>query len=212
MINVKTLRLEVVWICLFCAINSISIASTIGDNNEWKPDTFVTDHLIDAQNRVSFSDSLRLTEHKVEDWIKTRIKVAKLQNKMKENASEYDNVVQAFYKERKDLLVSLGWTVQRFEEAKERIQGAVAAMDIAEDLEASKADHQEDIEEIKANEFYTDQQKDELINTMNKMRNKQKNQFIDPTKKDWPVVRPYKEIFEEMTDWIAGNIPNPPKL
>lgn len=209
------IALQIIWILFFCLIsNSSSFAfdATSTEENKEQLLTIAVDHHTHFERSVSVSDSIRLTEQKVEDWIETRIKVAKLQNKMKSNASNYDNVVHAFYKERKDLLVSLGWSVQEFDEAKERIQAAVSAMDIADDLEASKAEHQKEIEEIKGNEYYTDRKKEELINAMNEMQNQQREQFIEPTKKDWPAVRPYKDIFEEMTDWIAGNISNPPKL
>lgn len=210
----RRIKLHIIWILPFCLLlssESFAFGAKNAKSNTGKLFITVGDQTFFEKSIFAY-DSLRLTEQKVEEWIVIRIEVAKLQNKMKANASEFDNVVADFYKERKGLLASSGWTVQEFDQVKERIHAAVSAMDISEDLQASKADHQKEIKEIKANTFYTDQQKEELINAMNEMRNQQREQFVEPTKKDWPAVRPYKDILEEMTDWIAGNIPNPPKL
>lgn len=208
------IKLHIIWVFPFCLIlcsGSFAFGATNTQSHKGKLLTRSGEQTI-FEKSVLVSDSLRLTEQKVEEWIKARIEVAKLQNKMKANAPDHDNVVAAFYKERKDLLASSGWTVQEFDQVKERIHAAVSAMDLSDDLQASNADHQKEIREIKANTFYTDQQKKEMIEAMSKMRNHQKEQYIEPTKRDWPAVRPYKDILEEMTDWIAGNIPNPPKL
>lgn len=158
------------------------------------------------------SDTLLLTEKRVKHWIKTRIAVAKLQNKMKASAGEYDDVVQAFFEERKKLLKSKGWAVEDFDEAKERINAAISAMDINDDLKESEENHQNEVAEIRANEFYSEKQKEEMIAALNELRKKQIDQFINPTKNDWPAVDPYREKFEQMTAWIAGNVENPPEL
>lgn len=157
-------------------------------------------------------DSLLLTEEKLKNWIETRIEVAKLQNKMKANASDYENVVHAFFEEREVLLESLGWSVEEFDEAKERIQNAISAMEIADDLEVGKADHAKEVAEIKANEFYSDQQKEELIKALEKLRNQKRKLYIEPTKRDWSAVRPYRATLEQMNAWVAGNTPNPPDV
>lgn len=151
------------------------------------------------------SDSLLLTKQKVKDWLHTRIAVAKLQKQMKNNASSYDNVVQEFYAKRTDLLQSKGWAVDEFDAVKKRIQAAIAAMDISEELEESRADHEKEIADIRENSFYSDEQKQELINALSKIREQKRAQFIEPTKPDWPVVKPYRSVFRKMTSWIAGN-------
>lgn len=158
------------------------------------------------------NDSLQLTEQKVRDWIKTRIATNKLQNKMKANAPEYDDVVQAFFAERKTLLQSRGWTVDEFEAVEKRIGAATSAMDMADDLEESKVDHEEQVAQIQDSEFYSEKQKEEMIEAMSEVREQQKTKFIEPTKPDWPVVKPYRSTLEELTDWVAGNTPNPPEL
>lgn len=157
-------------------------------------------------------DSLTLSTDKVEDWIKTRIKVAQLQNRMKANAGEYDNVVQSFYGKREELLTSQGWTVTDFDEVKERIHAAISAMDIAGDLEESQENHEKEISEIRQNEFYSDSQKEQMIEGLKTMREQQRKQYIEPTKDDWAVVRPYRSTFEEVASWIAGNRSDLPDL
>lgn len=166
--------------------------------------------VLPSQAKTTSTDSLHLTKQKVRDWIQTRIAVAKLQKKMKANAAEYDDVVQEFFAKRKTLLESQGWSVAEFDEAKKRINGVTSAMDTADKLANSKADHEEQVEEIKGNDFYSDKQKEEMIKSLNMIREQQKSQFIEPTKPDWPAVNPYRSTLEKMTVWIAGNIPDPP--
>ncbi|PAU92769.1 hypothetical protein CK503_14860 [Aliifodinibius salipaludis] len=166
------------------AVNRFAFSSGLNAfeaNNEEFLSAISVDHSFYFGNVVSLSDSLQLTNQKVEDWIRTRIEVAKLQKKMKANASDYDNVAQAFFKERKVLLESLDWTIEGFDEVKERIQ---SVMDIADDLQESQAEHAEEVAEIRANEFYSDQQKVKLIRTFNEIRNQKKELYIEPTKMD----------------------------
>lgn len=120
--------------------------------------------------------------------------------------------MQSFFAKRKTLLVSRGWTVSEFEDIEQRIINATTAMEMAEDLEESEADHKEEIAEIKANEFFTETQKQQMIAGLRKMRQEKRTRFINPTKPDWPAVRPYRSTLRELTDWIAGNIPNLPAL
>lgn len=155
-------------------------------------------------------DSIVLTKQKVRDWIKTRIATAKLQNKMKANAAAYDDVVQAFFAKRKTLLESRGWTESDFEATEKRIGEVTSAMDMADDMAERKADHEKEIAEIKNNEYFSDEQKQEMIKALNKIREQKRKQYIEPTKPDWPAVKPYRPALEELTDWVAGNIPDPP--
>lgn len=216
MLSLRRTVLRVVWGLSCClAVNSLAFASdfnTFETNNEQFSSAITVDHSFYFGNAVSLSDSLLLTDLKVEDWIKTRIEVAKLQKKMKVNASEYDNVVHAFFREREMLLESLDWTAEEFDETKERIQSAISAMDIADDLKASQAELAEEVAEIRANEFYSDQQKVELISALNEIRDQKKELYIEPTKRDWPAVRPHRETLEQVNAWIAGNSPNPPDV
>lgn len=169
-------------------------------------------HANPASLSVTASDSLALTKQKVRDWIQTRIATARLQNKMKAHAAEYEDVVQAFFAERKTLLESRGWTVDEFDAAEERITAATSAMDMADELEASKESHQQEIAEIRTNKFYSDKQKAQMIEGLRKMRVQKQARYIEPTKGDWPAVRPYREPLQKMTSWIAGNIPHPPEI
>lgn len=161
---------------------------------------------------VSGLDSLKLSKALVEDWIHTRIETATLQNEMKANADRYKNVVQAFYKEREVLLQSRGWEVSKFEEVGKRITAALSAMDMAEELEAGLPDHQQQVRSIQSNSYYSESQKQEMIRALEKLREQKKRQFIQPTQKDWPSVKPYRRTIEQLTSWIAGNRANPPKV
>ncbi len=163
----------------------------------------------DAQN-TGIPDSTVLTKQKVRNWIQTRIATAKLQNKMKANASNYDDVVQAFFAKRKTLLQSRGWTVDEFEIVEKRIGAATSAMDMAGDMAENKADHEKEITEIKNNEFFSEEQKQEMIKALQSVRDQKRTRYIKPTKPDWPAVKPYRSTLKELTDWVAGNIPDPP--
>jgi uncharacterized protein YeeX (DUF496 family) len=163
-----------------------------------------------TQNRITVSpttpiDSLHLTEQKVKDWIETRIAVAKLQKQMQANAADYNDVVKDFFIKRETLLESEGWPVEEFDTAKDRIHAAISAMDISDDLAESRADHEEEIAEINSNEYYSGKQKEEMRNALRNMREQKKELYIEPTKPDWPAVQPYRSVFEQMTQWIAGN-------
>lgn len=127
------------------------------------------------------------------------MKVAKLQKEMKEGAADYDK--------RKGLLESLGWTVEEFDERKERIQ-AIISMDTVDDMEADKEEYKKQILEIRENNFYSDQQKRKLIESMEKMQSQKKELLINTTKKDWPAVAPYIEMIKHMNAWIARNVLN----
>lgn len=160
----------------------------------------------------TIADSLHLTEQKVKDWMRSRIAVAKLQHRMKSSSAEYDNVIREFYSEREMLLKSRGWSVQDFDIAKKRIHAAISAMDIAEELAESKADYDDEIAEVKANEFYNEEQKAEMIKALGAMREQKRKLYIEPTKPDWSAVRPHRSDFRHMSSWIAGNRADPPVL
>lgn len=157
-------------------------------------------------------DSLKLTQDKVKDWMETRIAVAKLQNQMKTNAADYDNVVGEFYSKRETLLESRGWSVSEFENTQERIHDAISAMDISDELEESRADHEQEIADIEANEFYSDEQKQQMIEALSEIREQKQKQYIDTTKPDWPAVKPYRSVFQQLMHWIAGNASSPPDI
>lgn len=157
-------------------------------------------------------DSLKLTQSMVRDWIKSRIAVAKLQKKMKAHAADYDDVVHAFFAKRESLLKSRCWQVSVFDAAKERINAAISAMDVADDLAESKADYEKEIADIKSNKYYTDKQKQKMIEGMRMERDYEKVHYIEPTKPDWPAVRPYRSALQQLTQWYDGNSSNPPEV
>lgn len=168
--------------------------------------------VLQNNSTVSQTDSLHLTEQRVKDWIEARISVAKLQRQMKNNAAEYDDVVQEFFIKREKLLESRGWSVEEFDAAKNRIHAVISAMDISDELEESRAEYEEEIDEINSNEYYSEEQKEEMITALRSMREQKKTLYIKPTKPDWPAVRPFRPVLQQMTQWIAGNTSEPPIL
>ena len=152
-----------------------------------------------------------LTPEQVEDYIRTRIATHKLQMNMKAHAGDYDDVVQAFYHKRKALLQRRGWSVAAFESTQGRVLAAETAMDDAEEQRDDLADLERRKREIRNNPHFTAKQKRQLIQMEDKLHNSA-DPMIQKTKPDWPAVRTYRHELEQLIDWVAGNIPNPPKL
>jgi hypothetical protein len=121
-----------------------------------------------------------LTEAKVADFLQTRIATNRLQVRMNNNADQYDRVIPAFFRKRKELLKERGWSVKAFKAVEKRIMNARSAM--------------------------------EMANEGNRSLTKQDKAFIDKTRPDWPAVRPYRDELAHLTDWVAGNVPNPPRI
>lgn len=175
-------------------------------------DSVLNQSVQSIQLKSVLADSLQLTEQKVKDWIRTRIAIAKLQNQMKANGADYDAVVKEFFNEREILLESRGWSVAKFDAVKERIHAAITAMDMEDELEETRADYEEEVAKIESNEFFSEEQKQEMINGLKSMRDQKRTLYIDSVKSDLPTIRPYRNLLQQMTDWIAGNTANPPKL
>ena len=80
-------------------------------------------------------------------------------------------------------------------------------MNVEKDLE-----NDDQIAQIRNDTYMPDSQKQALIKAIRKSHDQQRQQMIDPTKPDWPAVKSYRDELEQLTDWYAGNIPNPPQV
>lgn len=145
-----------------------------------------------------------LTKEQVRHYIKSNVMVCKLQIKMKNQAREYDNVIQEFYKKRKSVLKKEGWTVEDFEETQNRIFAAQNGIRANEAMN-SEADFKKEIAEVKNNKYLTEKQKKETIKLLQLDRNNRIESQINPTKLDWPTVEVYRKELEQVSDYCNGN-------
>lgn len=152
-----------------------------------------------------------LTSDRVEDYIRTRVATHKLQMRMKAHASEYQDVVRAFFRKRAALLKSRGWTVEEFERTQGRVLAAQSAMEEVQDRRRHAGDLERRKREIRANPHFTPEQKRKLIEMEEKLGSAD-DPALRETRPDWPAVRPYRKQLDQLVDWVAGNVPNPPDL
>ncbi|MDN3553145.1 Ig-like domain-containing protein [Halomonas almeriensis] len=115
---------------------------------------------------------------KVRNWIKARIAINRLQDTMRANAGDYEQLISAFYRKREALLEQAGWTVEDFEATRDRISNAEVGIELAQEEDAPDYG---------------------------------KNQ-IEKTRADWPAVKPYLDELEHLTNWVADNVDEPPRL
>ena len=71
-----------------------------------------------------------LSRSRVRTFIRLRLSVGQLQRQHKANAADYDDVIQAFFEARKQLLQRNGWTPDGFDALAGRIGAAESAMDM----------------------------------------------------------------------------------
>lgn len=150
-----------------------------------------------------------LSKENVRRYIKTSIAITKLQLKMREQSGDGDEVIKAFYKKRKVLLESQGWTVENFENTGDRIFTVLNAMEQEGYLE-SKKEFEKEIAEIKANTYLSTEQKSQIIALKRNDRNRILDEVIKPTKPDWPAVKAYHKELEHLGDYVAENRSDPP--
>lgn len=155
------------------------------------------------------SQSKALTKAIVRDYINTSVAIIKLQEKMKGQAGQYENVIQSFYKKREAFLKSKGWTVEEFENTQERILAAQYALEKNADFKSEK-EFNKKIAEIESNSIYTAKQKSGIIEIERHDRKHTLEEIIKPTKPDWPAVKAYQKELEHLTDYAAQNRSDPP--
>lgn len=157
------------------------------------------------------SDAAALTRAQVRDFIETRIETNKLQLQMKRNAAQYTDLPRAFFEKRNALLRERGWNPEFYDEVQKRVMAAQSALDIKDDIDAEAPQRKEEHEKIENNPYYSAEQKEQMHAMQDKLLEARLAQ-IEPTKKDWPAVRAYREELEQLTDWVAENRPDPPVL
>lgn len=151
-----------------------------------------------------------LTREKIEDYIETRIETNRLQNRMRANADQYDDVIHAFYRKRAELLRARGWTPDGFDETQERIFRVQGRMEQAPEFREQKRKDLADLERLRESGQLPEEEVDNMIREVKKDYAEEEAR-IERTKPHWPAVRACREELEQLTDWVAGNGPNPPE-
>lgn len=153
-----------------------------------------------------------LQRQHVRDYIRLRIETHRLQKKMEANADQYDNVRQAFFRRRAKLLKREGWAPDAFDALRKRITRTETALEMVADSAQYRADRQEQLQTIEESPHMTEKQKAKMRAQLARQDSLRQARHIDPTRRDWPAVRPYLDALEHLTDYVAGNRPDPPKL
>lgn len=152
-----------------------------------------------------------LTRAEVADFLRTEIRITEKQQEMKANAAEYDDVIRAFYDWRDKYLVAQGWTVERFEAVRERVFAAHSALDTIEELEKERPAREEEIAEIRNNNYFTPEQKERMIAGLRQVDAARRAQ-AEQSKADWPAVRAWRAELRQLVAWAAGNSARPPVI
>ena len=152
-----------------------------------------------------------LTREQVADYIRTRVITDDLQDRMKANADQYQDVVRAFFKKRKEVLKERGWTVKEFESVEKRSLRALNAMEAWQDLEERKESNQEQLAAMERSGNFSEKELREIRTSMKKALD-QRRARLKESKPDWPAVRPYREELRQLTDYVADNTSEPPEV
>jgi hypothetical protein len=153
-----------------------------------------------------------LQRQHVRDYIRLRVESHQLQEKMKANADQYDALIQAFYERRAALLKKEGWTADAFDALQERIMRAETALEMVADSAEYRAQQQADIRAFKQSPHMTAEERKEALAEVARMDSIRQARHIDPTRRDWPAVRPYLDALEHLVDYVALNRPDPPNM
>ena len=146
-------------------------------------------------------------EH-VRDYIRLRTDIHQMQEEMKANADQYEDVIQAFSQRQATFLQSEGWTQDGFDSVEQRILAAKGAMSWA----ADSTQRRKKIEGIKQMTGLDAQTRQELRAATIRQDSLYRAQHITPSRRDWPAVRPYLDGLAHLTDYVAANRPDPPSL
>lgn len=153
-----------------------------------------------------------LERQHVRDYIRLRIETHQLQQKMKANADQYDSVIQAFYERRAALLKQEGWSADAFDALQKRIMHVESALETVADSAEYRAERREQLESIEQSTHMTEAQKKQMRAQVARQDSIRQAQLIEPTRRDWPAVRPYLDALEHLTDYVAQNRSDPPSL
>lgn len=153
-----------------------------------------------------------LTRQDVRDYIRLRIETHQLQQKMKANADQYGDVIQAFFKRRAALLKKEGRAPDAFDALQKRIMRAEKALEMVADSAEYRTQLQNNRKAVEMSEHYSEAEKEEALAQYARQDSIRQARHIDPTRRDWPAVRPYEDALEHLVDYAALNRSDPPDL
>ena len=146
-------------------------------------------------------------EH-VRDYIRLRTDIHQMQEEMKANADQYEDVIQAFSQRQATFLQSEVWTQDGFDSVEQRILAAKGAMNWA----ADSTQRRKKLEGIKQMTGLDAETRQELRAATIRQDSLYRAQHITPSRRDWAAVRPYLDGLSHLTDYVAANRPDPPPL
>ena len=153
-----------------------------------------------------------LTRQDVRDYIRLRIAIHEKQQEMKAHGDQYDDVIYAFFQWQSEYLQERGRSRERFEALEKRIMAAERALEMVADSAEYQTRLQNNREAIEMSEHYSDAEKEEALAQYARQDSIRQARHIDPTRRDWPAVRPYEEALEHLVNYVALNRPDPPNL
>ena len=153
-----------------------------------------------------------LQRSQVREYIQLRLEIHQLQEQMKANADQYDDLPRALPKRWNKHLRAVGWSPDAFNALKERITMAKTALDMVADSAKRTARRRKELKRIESSSHLTDRQKSQLREQRMRQDSLRRARLIEPTRRDWPAVRPYRDALTHLTDYVAGNRPNPPTV
>jgi len=103
-------------------------------------------------------------------------------------------------------------TREQFESLEKRIMRAETAMEMVADSAEYRAERERDLKSIEMSKHMTASEKEEMRTQMARMDSIRQARHIDPTRRDWPAVRPYLDAFEHLVDYVALNRSDPPAV
>jgi len=144
----------------------------------------------------------------IRDYIRLRTDIHQMQEEMKANADQYDDVIHAFFQRQAQFLQSEGWTQDGFDSVEQRIMAAKGAMKWA----ADSTRRRKRIENIKQMTHLDAETRQEMRASFIKQDSLYRAQHIAPSRRDWAAVRPYLDGLQHLNDYVAKNRPDPPRL
>jgi beta-phosphoglucomutase-like phosphatase (HAD superfamily) len=168
--------------------------------------------LLSAPDAVAQRTERALTRQDVRDYIRLRIDLHQKQEEMKANADQHDDVIHAFFQWQSEFLQARGRSRESFEALEKRIMAAETAMEMVADSAEYRTRLRNNRKAIRMSEHYSDAEKEEALAQYARQDSIRQARHIEPTRRDWPAVRPYLEALEHLTTYVALNRPDPPDL
>jgi len=178
----------------------------------WAMCTLLFMALLPVQDASAQRGERALNRQDVRDYIRLRIAIHQKQEAMKANADQYSDVIHAFFQWQSDYLQERGMTREQFESLEKRIMRAETAMEMVADSAEYRAERERDLKSIEMSKHMTASEKEEMRTQMARMDSIRQARHIDPTRRDWPAVRPYLDALEHLVDYVALNRSDPPSV